>query len=173
MAASIFSILTSKPPLEIKSDEGVFAEKLKVSRVSIHFTSTVMRHMKEDGSTVVDSRVIQPISLSVDGFCPDKDTLSAVNEIVTNRSRLYKITSKEIIINDMIAESDQIKQSSDFLSAAPVHLSFRQLLSEKKKKNINAQSADSSVVDRGMSMLNTAKQTVSGLSDKIKGLVHG
>jgi hypothetical protein len=63
----------------------------------------------------------------------------------------------------MMVDNEQIKQTPEVLSAAPVTISFKQVLVQNVPPIIVAQPADSSLIDQGMHFLNSVKQTVSGL----------
>jgi hypothetical protein len=135
---------------------GIDAASLKISKVNIKYTSKPMRHMKEDGSTIVDARIIQPVHVEVEGFCPDLDTQNQVNNIMLNRDILYNIDSKGLHIRNMMLEGETVSQTSQVLSAAPVKLSFKEVLVRNVIPIVTGQSGDASLVDHGMSAVKDA-----------------
>jgi hypothetical protein len=144
-------------------------DSIKVSRVTIKLTSTPMRHMKEDGSSIVDSRIIQPTTVAVNAFCENIDSLNQINEVVANRSVFYSVSSKGVVLNRMMVESGQTKQSPEFVSAIPIHLVWRQVMSKESTPAVMAQTSNSSMIDRGMTVIGKASKTVSGLVASIAG----
>lgn len=172
MASNIFSGLLSPSAFIIRDEEDgtIQVKGLKVVRVQIHLNSTAHRHMKEDGTTIVDSRVIQPSTATVEAICPDADTLKQVNNLLLDRANFYSISSKGVILNNMMAEAEQISQTPDMTSAVPIRLSLRQVVSKNTDPLIVAQSSDSTLVDRGMSLLSNATKTVTDVFSKIKSV---
>ncbi len=170
MASNIFSGLLAPSAFIVRDEEdgSIQIKGLKVSRVQIRLMSAAMRHMKEDGTTIVDSRIIQPSTVTVEAFCPDAATLKQVNNLLLDRANFYSVSSKGVILNNMMAEAQQISQTSEVISAVPVRLSFRQVVSKNIDPLIVAQSADSTLVDRGMSLLSNATKTVTDVFSKIK-----
>lgn len=172
MAGNLFSGFLSPAALVIRDEESgeVQAKDLKPVRVQIRLTSTAQRHMREDGSTIVDSRIIQPSSVVIEALCPDSATMKQVNNLLMDRSFFYSVSSKGVILNNMMAESELITQSPDVMSAVPIRISMKQVLSKEVKPLIVAQSADSTLVDRGMSLLSNAKSTVTDIYSKIRSV---
>jgi hypothetical protein len=70
----------------------------------------------------------------------------------------------------MRVESENVSQSSEVLSAAPIHLTFKQMLVQNQDPVVFAQAADSSLIDRGMAILSDAGDTVSSLAGRIGGI---
>jgi hypothetical protein len=156
----IFSLVDSyKVPLSVR---------LNVSKVSIRMESKLQRHVLENGSSVVDSRIIIPAVLSVDVFVSTLDDLNIVNNLLLDRTNLYTITTKGLVFGSMMLESEKISQVPENLSSSPVQLSFKEVLVENTTPVIFKQSSDSSMIQQGMASLNTAEQNVTGLISAIK-----
>lgn len=172
MASNLFSGLLSPSALVIRDQEDgtIQVKGLKAVRVHIKLTSSAMRHMREDGTTIVDSRIIQPSSAVVEALCPDAATFKQVNNLLMDRANFYSVSSKGVILNNMMAEAEQVSQSPEVISAIPVRMSFKQVISKEVLPLLVASSADSTLVDRGMSLLSTAKNTVTDVYSKIKSV---
>lgn len=169
MTSSLIQNLLSTSPFKlVNSTTGEEVVKgIAISRINIKLTSTPLRHMKEDGSTIVDSRIIQPTMITIDAYCKDNDLLTQANDVAADRSNFYTMTSKGIVIDRLMADSEQIKQSPDVMSAAPIRLSFKQIIAKKIKPVVFAQSANSSVINRGIAIINSAKTTLANLYSSV------
>lgn len=172
MASNLFSGLLSPSALVIRDQEDgtIQVKNLKTIRVHIRLTSAAMRHMREDGSTIVDSRIIQPSSAIVEALCPDAATFKQVNNLLMDRANFYSISSKGVLLNNMMAEAEQVSQTPEVMSAIPVRLSFKQVLSKEVLPLVVESSSDSTLVDRGMSLLSTATKSVNDIYSKIKSI---
>ncbi|ABL96836.1 hypothetical protein BcepF1.105 [Burkholderia phage BcepF1] len=173
MASSILSSLFSQASFRITDETTTFsrdvAKGLKIRRVTIRYVSTTHEHRREDGSTIVDARTIQPTLLTVEAIAPDLDTLSQITNVAADRNGVYRVTTKGVILPTMRIESQSIRQSSDMLSASPVQLQFKQMLVQGRQPIVFAQGADSSLIDRGMAILTSAKETISDIAGRIQG----
>jgi hypothetical protein len=159
MAASILSSLLSKPALSIVSSQtGIdIASSLKVVRVRFRYRSRTLRHMREDGTSIVDQRVILATVVELEVFCSTQNDLAAVNSAMLDRTGVYTITSKGLIVKNMMSEENQIKQTPEVISANPVRISFKQLLTQGGTNPASVeQAADSSLLDKGIQQLQTA-----------------
>lgn len=169
MADNILSVFFDKAMFVIGGFGGSKATALKISKVSAKFVSMPMRHMKEDGTTVVDVRILKPTTVVVETMCPDLDTQKQVNDILMDRNNFYFITSKGLVIDNLMLDHEQIRQTAEVLSASPISLSFKQVITPTIE--VTAQSADSSLLNRGMMALNSATQTVTGLYSKASSAI--
>lgn len=171
MASQIISQIINKPAISIKNEtSGVdVAKGLKVARVAIHLGSNVMKHQMEDGSTLIDSRVIMPSTAEVQAFCPNENITNQVNVAMINREAFYSLTSKGITLKSMMVESFQMSQTPDVLSATPVVIKFKQVPDKSIMPAITKNSSDSSLIDRGMNLLAATKESASSLFGSIKG----
>jgi hypothetical protein len=174
MANSILSSLLSKPSLSIVSSQtGIDAANgLSVSRVRFRFKSRAMRHMREDGTSIVDQRVILPAAVEIEVFCSTQDQLAAVNAAMLDRTGVYTITSRGLVLTNMMAEANQIKQTPEVISANPVRMYFKRLLTQDAANPPAVeQSADSSLLDKGIQQVNTAAASVTDLISTVKAQV--
>ncbi|USN16323.1 hypothetical protein PLUTO_00070 [Luteibacter phage vB_LflM-Pluto] len=179
MAGFILASLFSRPSLSIvnASTGETVARSLNVIRVSYRYTSVPLRHQLENGSSKVDARTILPSGIFIDAICPDLDTVSQVVDLMNDRSNLYTVTSKGLVLRNMMAQATQAKQNAEVLSAAPFRIVFKQILVENEQPVVCAQASDSSVIDRGIQLVSNAAENVSTLynnvTNRISGLIGG
>lgn len=176
MPNSILSSLLSKASLSIKSNAtGLdIATNLKVSRVMFKYCSRVMRHKREDGTSIVDARIILPSVVEIDVICETIDDLALVNAVMLDRTTVYTIKSKGLIIENMMSEVDAIRQTSDVISATPIRMSFTSLLIQGNSKVPSVQQpSDSSLIDKGLQDISQAVQGVQGLITNVQTTVLG
>jgi hypothetical protein len=167
MADSILSSVLSKAALSIVAasdpNGANLAERLKVVSVTIKYRSRTMRHMKEDGNTVVDVRIIDPASVELDVIAPTFDELGVLRDFLLNRKNTCILTSKGLVVNEVICGAVDVKQSAEMLSASPAQIRFKQLLRQggpRDTHKVVEQSSDSSVFNRGYQTVTKAAQTV-------------
>lgn len=175
MALNVLSTLLSPASLKVVNTvTGLNAfPNLKVLKAALRFPSTNMHHMREDGASIVDCRVIQPSMIVIDAICPDDDTVLAVNNVMADRSALYNVTSKGIVIQNMMIDNEDFKQSPEVISAAPVRLRFTQLLVEGVEPVVCAQQGDSSMLDRGIQLISQSPTTVLQLAGTLGANIRG
>lgn len=176
MANSILSSFFSKPQFTLKNADYALtnlAASWKVMSVSMRFHSVPMRQMMEDGSTLVDSRIIRAAEVEVIMMCPDADTLSGVQDIVSDRSQRYSIVSRGVYLHSVMLDHSAIQHVPEVLSAAPIQLVFKQLLVQGENPVIVSQAADSNVIDLGLAALKSAANSASDLYSKVSSSVGG
>lgn len=174
MADSILSSLLSKAALSIvgssDSNGTNVARNLKVSRVQIKYSARAMRHMREDGVSIVDARMIDPIVIDLEVICPTLDELTAVNNLLMDRSNTYTFTSKSIVVNEVTADDIQVKQTPDMLSASPVKINLKQLQRQGgttvEVHQVVEQPADSSIFNRGIQTVQRVQASVTTTFNK-------
>jgi len=168
MADGILSTLFGKPSVSIQDQlsGAKTALNLKVLKVSINLSAEPQRHMLEDGTTLVDTRTIKPIRVSMDAICPDIDTLIQMNNIIQNRDTRYKVSTRGIVLPDMRAEGATLRQSAEMLTATPIRISFKQLLIQNNNPQTFKNPADSSLINRGIAAISSAAGAVSDLYGK-------
>jgi hypothetical protein len=165
IVASLFSQVSFSM---VDSSGAKWSVKLNVSRVSIRLLSKPMRHMLESGSTVVDTRIIEPSSIDVDIFCQTLDDVDSVNKLLMDRSAFYTLTTKGLVFGAMMLQHEVLKQQPTVLSAVPIHLVFKEVLVQHAAPVIFKQPADSSLISLGIASLKTAQQNVSDLVSAVK-----
>jgi hypothetical protein len=148
---------------------GISAKGLKVSKVNIKLTSTALRHMKEDGTTIVDARILKPTTITVETFCPDLNTQEQVDKILKDRGNYYLIQSKGLSFSMMLLDHERISQTANMLSAAPVSLSFKQVI--MPVIDVASHPADSDLINRGMTAINKVTTSVTDLYSKVSSTI--
>lgn len=137
-------------------------------RVRIKLRARPMHHMLEDGSTRVDAKILQPITIDMELIAPNADTLGQMDNVFMDRSSIYSVASRGILFRNMRMNFEGIEQSAEMLNAVPARIQFMQLMYQGSGAVVYKAPADSSVIDKGMSMLKSATGTVTGLVDKAK-----
>lgn len=169
---SLLSDIFSSPMMKITNQTKGFdvLVPIRVLKTSIKFASRTARHMMEDGSSKVDQRVLLPIAIEIELISPSDDVLLQINEVLLDRTSLFTIQTRGLIVENMRADYEGLDQSPRNISSTPLKYSFVQMLYQGQVGSVSAQAADSSVVDRGMTIISKAKETVSNISEKISNL---
>lgn len=177
MADSILSSLRSKALLTIVSNgatgaEDNLAKNLKVTNVSIKYSARAMRHMLEDGTTIVDARIIDPTMVELEVICPTLDELNNTNQMLRDRKNTFKLTSKGIIVNNVVCEAFKIQQTSEMLSASPVRISMKQILRQGMARvgQVVEQPADSSLIGQG---IQTMQKVTASVQETFRRVIGG
>lgn len=170
MANSILSGFFSNPSFVLKptSYGSAVAASMKIISVDIKFVSTPMRHMREDGTTRVDTRIIRAAELEVSFICPDINTFQQILNVVKDRQQTYSITTRGLHLRRMMVCEDAVKQIPEMLSATPMQLYFKQLLVQNEDPKVCAQAADSSLIDLGLTTISSAASSASSLYSNIQ-----
>jgi hypothetical protein len=168
MAESILSSILSKASFRIHNQNlGVDTAKgLKVVKAVIRMSADPQRHLLEDGSTFIDTRTVKPIKLQVDVIAPDATALTQINEVASDRRNLYQISTRGILIPDMMIDAELMEQTPENISSTVIKLSFKQILIEHKNQTIVNNPANASIVDRGRALIEDAKETALELFNK-------
>lgn len=175
MAGSILSSLLSKPQFVITNSTtgAAVMTGVKVKKASIQLAAFIPRHMREDGSTITDTRVIRPTMLVVELIAPTIDDVEDVTTVMNDRQNLYGISSKGLVFANMMAMNIGVKQNSDMLSAAPFQMVFKELLQENVNPVICAQGGDSDSQDSGIQILNNITNGVGSLVTTVTNFFGG
>jgi hypothetical protein len=170
MPVSFVSSLLSPTPLKVMNVTRGFQvmRQVKVLRTKAYLSAAAMRHMLEDGNSIIDTRIILPCSLEIEFICPDLNVAGQVMGVFEDRSSLYQITSKGLIFDNMMLMHDGISQTPENLSSIPTRIMFQQILLEGTQQKITAQPGDASIVDRGIAALNNAAQTAQDLFSRAR-----
>jgi hypothetical protein len=169
MSSSILASLLSKSQFTVanaatgaKTITGV-----KIKRVVMRYLATIPRHMREDGTCIVDTRIIRPSVMAVDVICPTLDDVTQLIALINDRENLYTITSKGIVFKNMMAQSSTNNQSPEMLSAAPYRVFFKELLQQGVDPVVCANAGDSDTVDGGFQIISAVSNTVNGLYNSV------
>lgn len=147
------------------------AKGLAIARVGLRYSSTAMRHSKENGSTVVDSRTIQPVRVDIDVIADTLDKLQALNNVLVDQTTVYTIITKGIVLRRMMLSADTIKQTSEMISASPVKLAFEEVLVQGVATNTCEQAADSSLRDKGLQVVRQVQATAEGFARSVQTFI--
>ena len=174
MANSILSSLFSKTSFRAETMAGVQVIRgIKIKKVSARFTSSVPRHMREDGVSIVDTRIIKGAVITVEAICPSIDEVEQVIALAADRETLYRVTSKGVVFDNVMVQATSNMQSQEMLSSAPFQITFKQLLLQNVLPVAVSQAADSTTVDRGIQILNSARETAQNLAESVKSRITG
>lgn len=172
MATSVLSSLFANSPFRIYDLSSPFpvARSIKIVKVAFQFEARLMRHMREDGKSIVDARVIMPTRCDVDLICPTLDAVEEVLSILNDREALYSVQSKGVVMRPCMLEYTTMAQTPQMMSASPMRISFKSLLVEGQEPIIVRQQADSRLIDRGLAAINRISDTVSDAYSRVRSL---
>jgi hypothetical protein len=168
--SSILSNLAASPQVTIvnATTGATVATGVKIRSVKAVFDSTPERHMREDGATLTDARIIHGTVIQLDTFCPTIDDVEAVTSILNDRQNLYTITAKGLTFANMMAMAGQNKQTPDVLSASPFMWVFKEQLLENVAPVICSQAGDSDTQDNGLQLLNSIGNNVNNFVTTVR-----
>jgi len=133
---------------------------ISVQKVSIRLNSSIFDNKKEDGSSIVDSRILLPITIEVQIFCSTLSAVEKINDILMDINSIYKITTKGITFDNLMLKNNDILQSDAMMSASPIKLSFMQRILQNNNNPTCKQSGDSTIIDYGISTVKSAATSV-------------
>lgn len=173
MALTLLSAIFSSPSLKITNvtTGQVVLIPIRTIRVGLIFPARVAHHQMEDGNTRVDQRILMPIGINIDLIAPDADVLQQVTTVALNRSDVYRIQSRGVIVDNMRVNQQALDQGPENISSNPMRLSFTQMMFQGQGAIVFTQAADASILDRGMTFLSNAANSVSSMAGKISGLL--
>jgi hypothetical protein len=146
----------------------IVASGVKIRSVKIHLNSQLQKHMREDGATLTDERVIHGTAISMDVFCPTLNDVNTVIQIMNDRQNLYTIVAKGLTFANMMAMATQNKQTPEVLSAAPFTIMFMEQLLENVAPVICSQAADSDTQDNGLQQLTSIGNNVNNFLTTVR-----
>ncbi len=175
MADSILSSLLAKSAAltivrSVDTGNKNVAEKFRVAQVSVQFRSRPMRHMREDGISIVDARIIDATILNINVFCATLDEVRAVNTILEDRTSVYTVSSRGLVFRNMTMYDMAIIQSPEMLTASPIQFSMKQLKKQggdEVKHPVVEQAPDSSITGQGIKIVTEAVQSINDLTAKV------
>lgn len=169
MATSILSSILSPAKFRIynKTTKTEISATFGIVKVMIRLSSEIQRHMLEDGTTLVDSRIVTPSKVMIDVLCRNDDELSSVVSLLQDRESLLQVTSRGYILDNLMVSTNYFHQSPEVLSATPTRISFDQVLVQNVNPIVFANSANASIVDKGLSSLTSITSSVSDLYNSV------
>lgn len=144
-----------------------------IVNVRIKLSSKLFRNQREDGSYIVDGRVLLPTQITVSVIAQSKSAMDTINSILKDRTTIYTINTRGLIFTSMVLQNENINQSADNTSSQPVQLVFRQILSQEEVLPQTRQVGDSSVIDRGIAYIKETTTTVTQTATKIASKIGG
>jgi hypothetical protein len=161
MANTILSSALSAPALSITSDltSVNVATGLAVSKVSLKLRARIFRHKREDGTTIVDARQVEPMITEAEVFAPTLDNIASIRSSLMDRQSTYTVKSRGLVMRRMMMDECDIKQTGDMISASPVRMVFKELLTQNQSnvgQTTVAQPADSTLIDKGLQQVRSA-----------------
>lgn len=133
----------------------VFPEARIIS-IDIKEDVSVMSHPLEDGTTLSDHAIIQPVNVNINMILPPDvydNVYNTIKIFFTNHTKLA-VFSKVGVYNNLIINSMPHQESADLFNAVPLTLSLKEALfvyvaSTKLTTNDVQNPIDSDVVRRG------------------------
>lgn len=144
------------------------ATGVKIENAKIHLNSTLQKHMREDGATLTDERIIHGTVISIETYCPTLDDVNTLLQIMNDRQNLYTIVAKGLTFANMMAVATQNKQTPEVLSAAPFTIAFMEQLLENAAAVICAQAGDSDTQDNGLQLLSNIGNNVNNFLTTVR-----
>lgn len=171
MASSVLSFLSSpKFALYKITPENVASAtctSLKIVKVVSKYRASVFRHRREDGSSIVDARIVKEVRVDCSVIAPDDTTLSQLVSVIEDRSNTYIIQSRGLLFRNMLVDRSRQQQNAQMLTGTPIQVSFKELLVQSSSPVVFASSGDSSLIDKGMQLLQSAENSVSNLVSNV------
>lgn len=171
--SSILPVSFSKLGVSILNEttgETIFAKFLTME-VRIILSSELMRHTREDGSTFIDAKIVQPFEVEITGFVDSVSTLKKVSDILMDRSHYYSVSANGIPWSNLMASDVAVDSDAETMSAYPVQMVFKQILVRQIEYTEMDQDSDYSNRRSGDSGMNNTSMTVQQLFDAIKRMI--
>ncbi|QDH49603.1 hypothetical protein KYLE_47 [Pantoea phage Kyle] len=150
---------------------------LSIIDVTIIMNGKLFKNPKEDGGFIVDGKIRTPVEVNVTVIVQTVDGAERINSILKNRDTIYSLTSRGVIIDNLLCTNQQITMSSDVLSAAPYRLTFRELPLQRTVQPTTLQPADSSIIDKGIAYVKETTDSVTSMANsainKVKTSITG
>jgi hypothetical protein len=172
MPSTILSSLLSKPSLSITgdTDNQNYAQSLGIKKASIKLRSKVFRHRREDGTSIVDARVCEPMVFEADVLVPSLDAMAILNACLIDRVQTFTVKSRGLVLKNMVANSESIKQDGEILSENVVRVEMKELLEQDNNNAAQTvqQPADASLLDQGLQQVQQAAISVQQFAQNIE-----
>ncbi len=140
---------------------------IHIQQVSIRLSSNIFDNKREDGTSIVDARVLMPTTIEVQVICSTLDAVEKINSILLDINSIYTITTRGLTFQNLQLKSTNIIQSPDILSAAPIKLSFQQRILQNNNNPTCAQTGDSTLIDNGITLLKSAATSVQTFTSNL------
>lgn len=163
MANSIFNQFLGSEKLIItnKVSNSQVISGVSVAEVNIKFSAQLLKNIREDGSPIIDGKIILPCVVQIKLYCTKIDDVEAINVLLNDINVLYSMSTRGIFIDNVMLERDELSQTSAVISAVPINLSFKQVLLGEDTAPVVKQTPDSNTIIGGIRQ--TVTSTVSDL----------
>lgn len=170
MANSILNSLVGQSSFKLYSSDGrSVLSGVKVTRVVARFSGRLLKNIGEDGTPIIDTKIILPIEITVTGYADSQDAVSKINAILEDINGVYRLYSRGLYFERLTLASERLTQSSKVLSATPVDLVFNGIMRQDNIVPVTSQAGDSDTVIGGI--VNTVEQDAEAAASKISSIV--
>lgn len=139
-----------------------------VKDVRFNFHSQLMQNTGEDGLPIIDSRVIFPTTITMNVFCNSADRVAEVNTLLNDISSKFTITSRGILLENFMLDTESMTQAAAMISANPMKISFKQVMLQGGGALVCRNPGDSSTVLGGIrNSIKVAESAVEDLTSKL------
>lgn len=166
MANSLVSQLTSQSSFKLYSSAGLSVlSGVKVERVTAKLSAKLLKNIAEDGTTIVDAKIILPIRITVSAYAETKDAVSKINSLLKDTAERYTLYSRGLYYEGITLASERFDMSEASLSALPVNIVFNGIIRQGDTSTVTAQSGDSDTIIGGIT------STVSAATSELTSIV--
>ncbi len=184
MPQSILSSYTAKPQFTAINEatgqplwKGLAIEDIEINEPSANTDSPLFTEQVSDDSTarkfmaseIGTIKIIQPAKLRVKGITNDISILENVIQSFLDTTLTVGITTKSIIVNNLVPVELQIEQTAEMISASRLTIQFEQAIPPQPQTYDPAQPPDQDVygitVQAPKQVLLTGSSLMAGLSN--------
>lgn len=161
MANSILSQFVSQSSFKLYSSTGASVlDGVKIVRVNSRLSGKLLKNMGEDGSEIIDTKIILPLNITVTAYADSNDAVAKINNLLQDINGRYDLYSRGLYFKGLTLANQQISQSPDYLSATPVNIVFKGIIRQGDGSIVTAQAGDATTIIGGI--INTANLATDG-----------
>jgi hypothetical protein len=156
VGSSLLSALTGRSSYKIYNAlSPVLSEVpgLKIKSASAANQADMPQHPTEDGVFLADHKIILPRVIQVEGFCINHDTYNKMQQLFNDRTNLFGIQIKEVIVENCSFGEFVPVRDSKVLNAIPVSFTLHEILQSSAKSGMSKNKVkspnDADTVKRG------------------------
>lgn len=156
VGSSLLAGLTNRQSYKIydmKSSILSIVPGLKIKSAQLTNQADTPQHPTEDGVYLVDHKIILPKSIQVEAFCINQDTYNKVQQIFGDRTNLFGIQVKEILVENCTFGEFTPVRDSKVLNAIPVSFTMHEILQSTASNGLSKSKvkspSDADTVKRG------------------------
>lgn len=171
MANNILTALAGNVSFKLYSSDGISVlNSVYALEVTAQLSAKLLKNMAEDGTAIIDSKILMPIQVSVSVMANSTEAVEQVNSIFQNINGQYKLYSRGLYFEKLTLARESLTQSAAVMSATPIELVFNGILLENENYPVTAQSGDSDTIIGGI--ISTATETAANATTLISGLAN-